>query len=110
MRPPLKALIRSQSPVSAAASEVVVPYEFGVSSTSADTHSRGQTVKAVFWISLAGVLYTYVGYPIVIWAWSKLRPRRWRSAPILPSVSVVMAVRNGMELLPARLNQLAELD
>lgn len=67
-------------------------------------------MKALFWLSFAGVFYTYIGYALVIWVWSKLRPKPWKSAPIEPSISIVMAVRDGMALLPARLEQLAQLD
>jgi poly-beta-1,6-N-acetyl-D-glucosamine synthase len=67
-------------------------------------------MKFVFWISLAGILYTYIGYPAAIWLASRLRPRPWRREPITPSVSIVLAVHNGAALLPRKIQHLLKLD
>jgi len=64
----------------------------------------------VFWSSLVGVLYTYIGYPAGIGLLARLSPRPWKSAPITPSVSVVLAVHNGIQLLPAKIEHLLSLD
>lgn len=67
-------------------------------------------MKVVFWISLIGLLYTYIGYPAVMWVWSRLWPRPWRTGAISPSVSIVLAVHNGLEMLPAKIEHLLHLD
>lgn len=67
-------------------------------------------MKIVFLLSLAGVLYTYLGYPVLMWMLACLRPRPWQVAPITPSVSVVLAVHNGVLLLLHRIEQLIGLD
>ncbi len=67
-------------------------------------------MKIVFWLSMAGILYTYLGYPAVIWMMAQLRPRPWRAGPITPSVSVVLAVHNGAALLPRKIEHLLGLD
>ena len=67
-------------------------------------------MKTVFWLSLIGVLYTYVGYPAVMWLLSSARPRPWKTFPITPSVSIVLAVHNGVLLLPGKLQHLLGLD
>lgn len=67
-------------------------------------------MKIVFWLSLVCVLYTYVGYPILMWMLARLRPRPWQVAPITPSVSIVLAVHNGVLLLPHRIQHLLGLD
>jgi cellulose synthase/poly-beta-1,6-N-acetylglucosamine synthase-like glycosyltransferase len=67
-------------------------------------------VRLIFWLSLAGILYTYLGYPAVIWMLARLRPQRWQVAPATPSVSIVMAVHNGAALLPTKLKHLLGLD
>ena len=67
-------------------------------------------MKIVFWLSLLGILYTYAGYPVAIWLLAKLRPRPWKAAPINPSVSVVLAVHNGIALLPGKIQHLLGLD
>lgn len=67
-------------------------------------------MKVLFWAAFFGVLYTYVGYPVLIWAWARLRPRPWGAAPITPSVDIVLAVHNGMAHLPGKIKQLLALD
>jgi poly-beta-1,6-N-acetyl-D-glucosamine synthase len=56
------------------------------------------TVAVLFWASILVVAYTFVGYPLVLWARAKLRPRR---PPVcvaddsqLPPVTVVIVVYN----------------
>ena len=67
-------------------------------------------MKIVFFASLIGILYTYVAYPVLMWMLARLRPRPWKSAAITPSVSVVLAVHNGAELLPGKIRHLLNLD
>jgi cellulose synthase/poly-beta-1,6-N-acetylglucosamine synthase-like glycosyltransferase len=67
-------------------------------------------VKIIFWMSLVGVLYTYAGYPVAMWMLARLRPRPWKAAPINPSVSIVLAVHNGVSLLPRKIQHLLDLD
>jgi cellulose synthase/poly-beta-1,6-N-acetylglucosamine synthase-like glycosyltransferase len=64
----------------------------------------------IFWLSLAGILYTYAGYPIVIWMLSRLRPKPWVVSTISPSVSIVLAVHNGVMMLPGKIEHLLGLD
>ena len=63
-------------------------------------------MKIVFWLSLASILYTYAGYPVIMWMLARLRPRRWKVAPMTPSVSIVLAVHNGAALLPRKIADL----
>ncbi len=67
-------------------------------------------MKIVLWISLLGILYTYMGYPFVMWLRARVRPWPWRAADFIPSVSIVMAVHNGAALLPQKMRHLLELD
>jgi cellulose synthase/poly-beta-1,6-N-acetylglucosamine synthase-like glycosyltransferase len=67
-------------------------------------------VRIIFWLSLAGILYTYAGYPVVMWMLSRLRPRPWTVSPISPSVSIVLAVHNGETLLSRKIDHLLGLD
>lgn len=67
-------------------------------------------MKIVFWLSLLGISYTYLGYPLIMWVLARFRPRPWRVAPITPSVSFVLAVHNGVSLLPGQIRHLLELD
>jgi glycosyltransferase involved in cell wall biosynthesis len=67
-------------------------------------------VKIVFWLSLIGILYTYAGYPAAMWLLARLRLRPWKAAQINPSVSVVLAVHNGVAQLPGKIQHLLGLD
>lgn len=64
----------------------------------------------IFWASVALIAYTYFGYP----AWLWLR-RQWKSAPVhraavLPSISIVMVVRNEAAVLERKLRNILSLD
>jgi cellulose synthase/poly-beta-1,6-N-acetylglucosamine synthase-like glycosyltransferase len=67
-------------------------------------------VRLIFWLSLAGLFYTYAGYPALAWLLARLRPRRWTAAPITPGVSVVLAVHNGATRLEGQIERLLALD
>jgi glycosyltransferase involved in cell wall biosynthesis len=67
----------------------------------------------LFWLSLATILYTYAGYPLLIGLLARWRPLPWRKAPwpaTAPPVSIVMAVHNEVALLPGQLTHLLSLD
>lgn len=56
------------------------------------------------------VAYAYLGYAAWLWFVSRVRPRPLRRTPNLPSVSVVMVVRDEEKTLPRKLRNLAALD
>ena len=65
---------------------------------------------AMFWLGLISVAYTYVGFPLIVLARARLRPRPAASAPIEPAVSVVMAAHNEAGGIALRLDNLLALD
>lgn len=67
-------------------------------------------MRILLWASLAIVIYVYLGYPVLIYALSRLRPWRIKSAPMSPSVSIILAVHNGNALLPCKIEHLLTLD
>jgi biofilm PGA synthesis N-glycosyltransferase PgaC len=71
----------------------------------------------VFWLSAAAVAYVYVGYPLLLRVWARLRPRpldcRSQIADCRfedPGVSIVIAARNEGARLAARIDNLVSLD
>ena len=64
----------------------------------------------LFWFSLLFVAFAYAGYPAWLFLRVKRSPRPVRKVPILPLVSIVMAVHNEVKNLPAKLRNLEELD
>jgi biofilm PGA synthesis N-glycosyltransferase PgaC len=67
-------------------------------------------MKLLFWICLALVAYTYLGYALWLWLRVRLRDRPVLARHILPSVSIIIAVRNEEANLPAKLENLRLLD
>jgi len=66
--------------------------------------------KYLFWISIAVLLYTYIGYPVAIGLLARLRNRKVSKAPISPRVSVVLACHNEETNIAARINNLLASD
>jgi cellulose synthase/poly-beta-1,6-N-acetylglucosamine synthase-like glycosyltransferase len=67
-------------------------------------------MTAIFWTSAAVVLYVYVGYPILLLVWSRLRPRPVHPHFTEPPVSVILAVRDEAEALERKIANLRSLD
>jgi biofilm PGA synthesis N-glycosyltransferase PgaC len=68
----------------------------------------------LFWISALGIGYVYAGYPALLAAWAKWRPRPFPTSPdpaaVPPRISIVMAARDEGRRLPARIENLLALD
>ena len=61
----------------------------------------------LFWGSFGFLLYTYVGYPLFMMLWARLRPERPCPAHgELPTVTVVIAAHNEEKRIAARLENL----
>jgi len=66
--------------------------------------------RAVFAAAAALVGYTYVAFPALVLLRARLRPRPHRSAPVTPSVSIVIAARNEAASIAAKIENLRALD
>jgi poly-beta-1,6-N-acetyl-D-glucosamine synthase len=71
-------------------------------------------VHWLFWLSAFFVVYVYVGYPLLLIAWSRVARRR-EAVPAFepgrwPTVSIIVAARNEAHRLRARLENLREQD
>ncbi len=61
--------------------------------------------------ALLFVVYTYVGYPLLVAAWARLAPRAVQaSSDYQPTVSICLAVHDGARFLEAKLASLFDLD
>lgn len=72
-------------------------------------------MDGVFWGSACVIFYIYLGYPLLLAAWARVRPVPTRKARLdairtWPAVSIVVAARNEATRLPARLANLLELN
>jgi cellulose synthase/poly-beta-1,6-N-acetylglucosamine synthase-like glycosyltransferase len=63
-----------------------------------------------FWCAAILMLYTYVGYPVWIFVRSRLHPWLPRRGPMLPTVSIILAVHNGAALVRQKVDHLLSLD
>lgn len=70
-------------------------------------------MKTVFWLSVVGVLYAYFLYPLLLHGLGRLRPAPSRTnAPTRPEyrIDIIIPVHNEARVLPAKLDNLRELD
>jgi biofilm PGA synthesis N-glycosyltransferase PgaC len=68
-------------------------------------------MAALFWVSCAIVVYVYLGYPLLLAIWARIRPRPLAIGDSeLPGVSIVIAARNEASRLAHRLDNLLQLD
>ena len=61
-------------------------------------------------MSAAALLYTYAGYPLLVWIYSRLRPKRVRRNDIEPTVSFVITAYNEEKDLARKLKNTLALD
>lgn len=59
--------------------------------------------QIIFWTSAAALFYTYVGYPLLVFAVSRLRPLAVKKAEIEPTISLIITAYNEERDLRAKL-------
>lgn len=64
----------------------------------------------MFWGAVGTVLYTYIGFPLLIVLRGLLLRRPVRSAPITPSVSLIIAAYNEADFIVKKLDNAIQLD
>jgi cellulose synthase/poly-beta-1,6-N-acetylglucosamine synthase-like glycosyltransferase len=65
----------------------------------------------LFWCAAAFIGYVYAGYPLLLWIWARLRPRRVAESVAPPvGVTIIVAARNEGDRLRARIDNLLQLD
>ena len=67
-------------------------------------------MKYVFWLAAALIGYSYLGYPAWLWLRGRWSPRPVRRGSYLPSVSVVMVVRNEEAGIARKIENLLALE
>jgi cellulose synthase/poly-beta-1,6-N-acetylglucosamine synthase-like glycosyltransferase len=65
---------------------------------------------SIFWISLAGVAYVYVGYPLLLMAWRGLARRPVGKRGWEPTVSLVICMQNEAGNVLPKMRNCRELD
>jgi glycosyltransferase involved in cell wall biosynthesis len=64
----------------------------------------------VFWVAIGFVVYTFVGYPILLWLLSRVRKGEHSQADIQPIVSVIIVAYNEGERIAAKIANTLEFD
>ncbi len=65
-----------------------------------------QILTFLFWLSLLGLSYIYVGYPMTVWGLSRLQSKRIRKEPRTRALSIVIVGHNEAQRLPTKLDSL----
>lgn len=66
--------------------------------------------KIVFWISLAALVWTHLGYALAAALAARVRRRRVQTSEIEPSVSIVVAAHDESDVIERRVRNLLDLD
>ncbi len=67
-------------------------------------------MRDVFWLSTALIVFTYVGYPLLLAVLARWRPRPIQKVPLLTTVSIIMAARNEGHRLSQKLDNIRHLN
>jgi poly-beta-1,6-N-acetyl-D-glucosamine synthase len=67
-------------------------------------------LRLLFWFSIAAILYTYLGYPLLVWLGARCRRRGVHKAAATPRVSIIIACHNEARHIEARLRNLLDGD
>ena len=67
-------------------------------------------LQSVFWLAVIAVLYTYIGYPVLLFVLNRFRSRPVQRAPYLPTVTVIITAYNEERDLPAKLENTLSLN
>lgn len=63
-------------------------------------------LKTIFWLSVFGLFYIYLGYPLLIWLLAMFRPRPVKKGECNEAVSVVIAAHNEESVISRKLGSL----
>jgi glycosyltransferase involved in cell wall biosynthesis len=67
-------------------------------------------LQALFWASLAALVWTHVGYPLFAALVARVRERPVGKSPVEPSVAVIVAAHDEEDVIERRLENLLALD
>ncbi len=66
--------------------------------------------RVLFWTAAAGLVYSYIVFPVIVFLRAALWPRPYGQADITPSVTVVIAARNEVRDISKKLESLRRQD
>src|SRR5262249_14497306 len=66
--------------------------------------------KILFWLSLAALVWTHLGYPVALSLLARVQGRRTRTDELTPSVAVIVAAHDEESVIERRVANLLALD
>lgn len=66
--------------------------------------------RTIFWISVAALFYTYIGYPLFVYLVSRLFPKPINRADFAPIVTVLITAYNEEQAIRAKLENTLQID
>lgn len=69
-----------------------------------------EITQIIFWLSLTSLIYTYIGYPIFVYAVSFLRPLKVKKSDFLPNITVIITAYNEERDIRAKLENTLQID
>lgn len=67
-------------------------------------------IASLFWLAIAGVVYTFLGYPVLIGLLARWRPAPVRRGPVTPSVTVLIPAYNEEAIIASKVENTLGLD
>jgi cellulose synthase/poly-beta-1,6-N-acetylglucosamine synthase-like glycosyltransferase len=66
--------------------------------------------NTIFWLSVAALAYTYLGYPLLLLILSRIRGHKTLTATCNPTITIIITAYNEERDLAAKLNNTLLLD
>lgn len=66
--------------------------------------------RLLFWASAWTIVYTYVGYPLLLAIRASIAPHAWRRAEITPTLSVIIVAHNEASVIERKLESVRRAD
>ncbi len=68
------------------------------------------TAQILFWTSLAALFYVYIGYPLLVYLVSLVRPREIKKSFIEPNVTILITAYNEEKDIRAKIENTLQID
>ncbi|MEZ5346267.1 MAG: glycosyltransferase family 2 protein [Pyrinomonadaceae bacterium] len=68
------------------------------------------TLEIVFWISIAALVFTYAGYPALVYLLAKISPKKVNKKDIRPHVTILITAYNEESVIKKKLENTLEID
>ncbi len=66
--------------------------------------------QTIFWISVTALFYVYAGYPVLVWLFSRLFPKKIKRAAVEPFITVLITAYNEEKDIGRKLKNTLEIE